>query len=527
MNNQDKTKEELIKELDDLKQAYNALKNSESKYRLLAENSSDVIWILDNNLQFSYINPSVYQLRGISYEEALTEKLKDKMTPTTYNAVLKAIETIDKNEKTKTYSAVQVEIEQYHKNGQLIWVEVSINPMHNNKGEKIGYIGSSRDITKRKKAEKAMIESMKRFDSLLALVPVGIYVVWIRANGHMEFDYVSDRWCDIHQVNREAVLTDINQVNKMIHKDDLEDFRLQNKIAAQERKKFVWEGRFNIDNKIRWFQIESIPIFYDNGDSQWYGAAQEITKRKEVEKALQKSEIKLRKLNAQKDKFFSIIAHDLRSPFNSILGLSDLLIGQIELKYYDGIDEYASLINQCSQQAMDLLMNLLDWARAQTGRMEFNPEYFELVDLIDDNKRFFEVIAQQKSIIIKTELPNTLIVFADKQMISTIFRNLISNAIKFTKQGGEVKISAEKKSDEILISVSDNGIGIEAKRLDKLFRIDESNSTYGTDNEKGTGLGLILCKEFVENHGGKIWVESDEAKGSEFYFTLSSKPNLN
>lgn len=181
-----------------------------------------------------------------------------------------------------------------------------------------------------------------------------------------------------------------------------------------------------------------------------------------------------------------------------------MLSSQIKMKDYHGIDEYASLINQCSQQAMDLLMNLLDWARAQTGRMEFNPEYFELVDLIDENKSFFEVIAQQKSIIIKTELPNTLIVFADKQMISTIFRNLISNAIKFTKQGGEVKISAEKKSDEILISVSDNGIGIEAKRLDKLFRIDESNSTYGTDNEKGTGLGLILCKEFVENHGGKI-----------------------
>lgn len=123
--------------------------------------------------------------------------------------------------------------------------------MIDNKGEKVGYIGSSRDITKRKKAEKAMIESMKRFDSLLALVPVGIHVVWIRANGHMEFDYVSDRWCDIHHVNRDEALKDISQVHKMIHKDDIEGFYLQNKEAAQERKKFVWEGRFIIENKIR------------------------------------------------------------------------------------------------------------------------------------------------------------------------------------------------------------------------------------------------------------------------------------
>jgi signal transduction histidine kinase len=179
------------------------------------------------------------------------------------------------------------------------------------------------------------------------------------------------------------------------------------------------------------------------------------------------------------------------------------------------------IISQSSQNAMDLLQNLLDWSRAQTGRMEFNPEYFELVDLIGESKMLFDAIASQKNISIKSELPHSIVVFADKQMTSTVLRNLISNAIKFTRHGGEINLSAKKKSNGILISVSDNGVGIAAERLIKLFRIDESNSTYGTEKERGTGLGLILCKEFVENHGGKIWAESEEGKGSTFYFTLS------
>lgn len=538
MNSKDKTKEELIQELQKLKQAHDALNvlyeedinklkqmkaaltESESKYRLLAQNSSDVIWTLDNDYRFTYISPSIYQLRGLTSEEAMCESIQDTMTPYSQELVHKAILKGEKNKRVKNYVPVRLVVEQYHKDGHLIWVEISVRAMVNDLGEKIGYVGISRDITQRKKTEEVITESVDRFDNLLARVPVGIYVFWIRANGHMEFEYVSDRWCDIHQISREEALADVSQVHKLIHKDDLEDFLLLNKEAAQYRKKFVWEGRFLNRGKHRWFRIESIPVGYDNGDTQWYGATQDITKRKEIEKALRKSEIKLGELNAQKDKFFSIIAHDLKSPFNSILGFSEILIDQIGLKNYEGIDEYATIISQSAQKTMNLLQNLLDWSRAQTGRMEFNPEYFELVDWIGENKMLFDIIASQKNISIKNKLPNSIVAFADKQMISTVLRNLLSNAIKFTRPGGEINISAEKKSNEILISVSDNGIGIATKKLDKLFRIDENNSTHDTENEKGTGLGLILCKEFVETHGGKIWAESEEGEGSTFYFTL-------
>jgi PAS domain S-box-containing protein len=255
----------------------------------------------------------------------------------------------------------------------------------------------------------------------------------------------------------------------------------------------------------------------------------DVTKRKQAEVALHESEIQLRELNATKDKFLSIIAHDLKSPFNSILGLSELLVEQIMKKDYTGIEEYAAIIQNSSQRVMDLLSNLLEWSRSQTGRIEYNPEYTEMVKLINDVIELSSDTIRQKSISISKELPQKAIAFADRAMISTVLRNLLSNAIKFTKPGGKISISASIKPDEFLISVSDNGIGINKDHLEKLFRIGESESTMGTQNEKGTGLGLILCKEFIEKHGGKIWAESDPnpnilrdsgGKGSTFYFTI-------
>jgi PAS domain S-box-containing protein len=246
----------------------------------------------------------------------------------------------------------------------------------------------------------------------------------------------------------------------------------------------------------------------------------DITERRIADEALKKSEEALQKLNATKDKFFSIIAHDLKSPFNSIMGFSELLVEQVKNKDYNGIEKFAGIILNSSQRAVDLLMNLMEWSRSQTGRMEFIPEYFELVDFMGEILFMFDDIAGQKSIIIKKNLPSKIPVFADKAMINTVIRNLVSNAIKFTKTGGEIIITATEKQNEILVSVKDNGVGIPHSAVDKLFRIDENYTTSGTNKEQGTGLGLILCKEFIEKHGGKIWVESEEGKGSMFSFII-------
>lgn len=246
----------------------------------------------------------------------------------------------------------------------------------------------------------------------------------------------------------------------------------------------------------------------------------DITQRKQAEEALKDSELRLRELNATKDKFFSIIAHDLKSPFNAINGFCNILIMQVKEKDYLGIDKYAGIILDSSQRAMDLLMNLLEWSRSQTGTMNFHPERIDLIFLIYQVTELSNDTALQKSISIHTHLPDQVIVFADIDMLNAIFRNLISNAIKFTHLGGEIVVSVEQEKEDWKVTIADNGVGIKKEALDKLFRIDASYKTTGTNNETGTGLGLLLCKEFIDKHSGKIWVESEVGIGSKFYFTI-------
>lgn len=246
----------------------------------------------------------------------------------------------------------------------------------------------------------------------------------------------------------------------------------------------------------------------------------DITERKRVEKALKDSEARLIALNSAKDKFFSIIAHDLKGPFNSIIGFSDLLVERVRDKDFDEIEKYALIIQNSSRRAMDLIMNLLEWSRSRTGRLDFNPEKIDLVVLIKTISQLLNDSAQQKSITLYTELPQKMIVFVDKAMIGTVLRNLISNAVKFTNRGGEIVISVNEVRDNVIVTVADNGVGIKPDAMDKLFVIEKSYSTVGTNDEKGTGLGLILCKEFIEKHGGTIWVESEFGQGSKFHFTI-------
>lgn len=246
----------------------------------------------------------------------------------------------------------------------------------------------------------------------------------------------------------------------------------------------------------------------------------DITERKKAEEEIKQKTLELQKLNSEKDKFFSIIAHDLKSPFNAIVGFSDLLVERAKEKDFEEIENFARIILKSSEKVMNLLTNLMEWTRSQTGRINFTPKEIDIVSLINDNIQLFYDIAQKKNITITGELPTSLTIQADEHMVNTIVRNLISNSIKFTHPGGKIILTAQKKEAEIVVSVSDTGVGIPQSSTEKLFRIDNNFSTTGTQKEVGTGLGLILCKEFVEKHDGKIWVESEEGKGSTFTFTL-------
>jgi len=228
----------------------------------------------------------------------------------------------------------------------------------------------------------------------------------------------------------------------------------------------------------------------------------------------------LEKANTAKDKFFSIIAHDLSNLFNGLLSFSDILTNKTISLTENDKEEFLGIIQQSSQQGFTLLRNLLDWSRVQTGRVHFQPEHQNLRAVVDSNIMLLSSNAKAKNINMLCDISPTVLVFTDANMFNTVIRNLLSNAIKFTPENGKITVSAKEKRKLVEIAIADTGIGISAQEIPKLFRIDISHTTIGTGKEKGTGLGLILCKEFVEKNGGEIWVESQEGQGSTFYFTL-------
>ena len=225
-------------------------------------------------------------------------------------------------------------------------------------------------------------------------------------------------------------------------------------------------------------------------------------------------------LNATKDKFFSIIAHDLRGPINTFSNMTDLIDSDFDNLSDEEKKELIMLMKNSSNNIAELLDNLLTWSRTQRGKNDFEPSSVELSIIIDPNINLLQIPAEKKNISLSSDYSDDLMLFADVNMLSTVLRNLISNAIKFTPSGGEILIKSEKKDDMLIISIQDNGVGIEAERISRLFKIDENITTLGTNNERGTGLGLIICKEFVERNGGSIRVESEVGKGSTFSFSI-------
>ncbi|MDM8550806.1 hybrid sensor histidine kinase/response regulator [Desulfobacterales bacterium HSG2] len=246
----------------------------------------------------------------------------------------------------------------------------------------------------------------------------------------------------------------------------------------------------------------------------------ELLARVKTHLELREARQKLQELNATKDKFFSIIAHDLKNPFNALISGSDFLVRYFEELEKDKIKAFLGEINNASRQAFTLLENLLEWSRAQTGRVICKPAETDIHGIVSDTMSLLKQNAEEKQIHLISEITPNTFAYADTDMTSVIIRNLLSNALKYTTGGGEVRIASKATGDFMEISVSDTGVGISKEDMDRLFRIDIKYSTLGTAQEQGTGLGLLLCKEFVEKNGGKIRVASDIGKGSVFCFTL-------
>jgi len=242
-----------------------------------------------------------------------------------------------------------------------------------------------------------------------------------------------------------------------------------------------------------------------------------------VERELEISKAQLEIENASKDKFFSIISHDLKSPIGVIMSTSEFL----DNEYDDFSDkerkELIHVLKNSSRRIYDLLEGLLNWARAKMGNMEYNPRSINLSRIVTEVVELIQFTSKNKEIELLNNISNNLMVFADENMITLVIRNLLSNAVKFTSNGGKVEINSKLEDNKIVVSITDNGVGIRYEDQQKLFRIDMHHTTIGTNEEVGTGIGLIFCKELVGKNKGKIWVESEIGKGSVFSFTLPTK----
>jgi signal transduction histidine kinase/ActR/RegA family two-component response regulator len=314
------------------------------------------------------------------------------------------------------------------------------------------------------------------------------------------------------------------------HKPGVDDISIietiSNQVSLSLNRKIIEADLINSESRYRKLSQELEMKVRDRTrdlEASNYQLNRELTERHLAEEALKKSETQLREMNSTKDKFFNIIAHDLKNPFTSLLGSSELLNENIHEMDNEMIKHLAQILNDSAKSGYAILQNLLDWSRSQTGMIKFSPEEIDLKTIIDENISDIELLSVRKDIKILNTLENNMLIYADKNMVNTILRNLLSNAVKFTHSGGTVTVSVSDEINEAIISVRDNGTGISEENIGELFRIDSKYTRPGTAKEQGTGLGLKLTKEFVEMQGGRIWVKSEINKGSEFLFSIPLK----
>jgi len=369
------------------------------------------------------------------------------------------------------------------------------------------------DINKLKKAEL----EIKRLNTAIEKSASSFIIT----NSNAEIIYVNEYFTKLTGYSPDEVLGKTPKIlNSGFHSEafykELWDTINQGKI---------WKGDFYNKKKngdLYWETATIAPIFDEGGDKiiNFVSNKQDITKSMLQMAALRQSEQKLTEMNATKDKFFSIVGHDLMNPFNALLGFSNLLTEALKMKDMEDALKYSVIIKQSSQIILNLLHDLLIWSKAQSGKIKYNPALINISDLINVTLSLLMPGAQNKKITLQADIEENIKAFIDYNMISSVIRNLVDNALKFTNQGGNIKITAKINNGALCITVSDNGIGIDENQISNLFQIDKSYTTKGTKHETGSGLGLIISKEFIDIHKGKIKVQSEEGKGTKMIITL-------
>ena len=525
----------------------NVIRESEERFRSLFELSADGIFMLTD--VYEDCNPAALRLFNCKREDIIG-KSPAKLSPEIQPDGKRSVEKI----KEKISLAFQGKPQHFywqHKrlDDRMIDVEISLNAV--NLKEKTILQANLRDISEQLNARK--IESAvykiseaahtsqdidnlyKRIHEIIGeLMPSRNFYISLfdEKNNILSFPYFVDEYDPPQPPKKfgkglteyiirkgEAMLIDA--------KRDLE-LREAGEVELIGAPQAVWLGiPLKLDDK-----TVGVMVVQDYENEKAYGEAEkslltfvseQITQaieRKKNSEAIKSYAQELIQLNKTKDKFFSILAHDLKNPFITILGFSDLLLND----YHELADDerlfYVEEMKKSAEISHNLLQNLLQWSRSQTGRIEYRPTSINMRKIVDNNVELLRVLAERKKINLSSNIKEDVFVYADEDMITTVIRNLLTNAIKFTKKEGEVKLLVKCNGQMVEMCICDNGIGMDQETISELFRLDISHSQPGTDNETGTGLGLILCKEFIEKNGGTIKVESSPGKGSKFSFSL-------
>ncbi len=480
---------------------------TEYSYIILFDGRSikGINWIADSFLTFTGYNKKDTTDKAFDYTMAIHEADQKKYLGTLRNV-------IDFDDNT-----IKIDYRIKNKYGDYLWIKDTLKVL--GRDSVTGYytfLGSVQDIHKEKLVELAFQQSEVKYRQLFenSLVPIVYFsvsgkIILINKTAADNFHDIPENLIDksVQELYSEGKAKDILEILTGINDSGI----------GIQREELIINKKYK-----KWFSVNYQPVKDLEGKTV---AIQkiliDITELKLKEEKIKVYNKELTKINAGKDKLFSIIAHDLKSPFISLLGFSEYLINDLDSLTEVEVKEFATNINSSAKSIFNLLENLLQWSRLQSGKIQVMPKSFNLNDMLEEILYLFTHIAREKKIKLRNKLHSSKFrVSADNYMVDGILRNLISNALKFSRENSEIIIYSEVQDNMAAISVIDSGVGIPKDMMETLFLDNSYVSTPGTKNEKGTGLGLVITREFVELNGGKISVNSMEGKGTTFTFTL-------
>ncbi|MBI4806649.1 MAG: PAS domain S-box protein [Desulfovibrio sp.] len=521
----EKSREELLAEVRELRSALDRLQSeSDSRYRILAENAEDVIWTLDLDLRFTYISPSVMRLRGLTPEEACRQSLQETMTPQSFADVLAVWKSwrsaVEKGEDSEP--ARRVELEQYRKDGSTVWIEVVVKPQVDASGAHTGFLGVSRDITSRKRAEEALQKSYSILHEGESLANFGSWE-WDLLDNSVVF---SDQWLIIHGVEEPPRTPD--EVMPLAHPEDLAHVEAALQAAIDGTAPYDIEHRIiRADNgQVRLVHSRGRILRNERGDSvKMFGVARDITERRLSQDRLQAAVRAMEAATRAKSEFLANMSHEIRTPINAILGLAEL---SQRVPDPEKVSRHLSMISDSAQTLLTIIGDVLDLSKVEAGKLTLESRRFSLADVVNKVLANFNYACGEKAIgllaSIAPDIPDLL--KGDPVRLGQVLTNLVGNACKFTEQGSvTVQASLAEQSRPGLsvlhFVVRDTGPGIAPGDIPTIFEsFRQADSSYSKAYQ-GVGLGLAICRELTSLMGGRIWVDSTPGKGSAFHFTAA------